>query len=202
MSLNGEDYQSFFSPLVGNTTTFLLEGRRTNLAFATMVTGFLARAHNPCAILDLDAFYSSNSDYLFSSLDAATAKSTSILVPEPGSDVGLELPKLFEASQKVVIIDSLNTLYHLIFIGDGGSRSRTLAFVLAGLSYFARTNEKVVILSMYRRERFYRARTDRSISALSDATASVAMTEGELKIRSERGPHWPGRTFVTRTPSV
>ena len=202
MSLNGGDYQSFFGPLIGNTTTFLLEGRHANLVFAAMMTGFLAKAHTPCAILDLDAFYSSNSDRLLSSFDAATAKSTHIWVPEPGSDVGLELSKLFEARQNVVIIDSLNTLHHLISMEDEGSRSRRLAFVLAGLSYLARTNDKAVILSMYRRERFYRARTGRSISALSDATASVAVVGGELRIRSERGPCWPGEAFVTRTPSV
>jgi len=201
MSVGEGGPQSFFGPLIGRTTTFLLEGRQANLAFASMMGGFLSLARSPSTILDFDAFYSSNSDRIFSSMDTATAKATTIRVPEPGSDIELELSNLFEAQQKVIIIDSLNSLYHLISLEDGSSRSRKLTFALAGLSYLARTGEKAVLLSMYRRERFYRSGTGRSISNLSDATASVELRDGELKVRSERGPAWPGGTFSSRIPS-
>ena len=198
MSLSGQ----FFAPLTGRTTTFLLNGREDNIVFASVVTSLLAQSHAPCAILDLDAFYSSNSDRIFPVMDATTARSTMIWVPRPGSDVELDLSALFDVPQGVVIIDSLNSLYHLISLEDVGSRGKKLTFALASLSYFARTNSKAVILTMYRREGFYRAGTGRSISGLSDGTASVTVIRGELKIRSERGPGWPGGEFSTRIPSV
>jgi len=64
----------------------------------------------------------------------------------------------------------------------------------------ARTNGKAVILSMYRREGFARWGTVRSISGLSDLTASVEARGRELLIRLERGPGWEGGVFSTRIP--
>ena len=202
MSLSGDDPRLFLEPLTGRTTTFMFDGRQANLDFARMAMGILSLAREPCAILDLDAFYSSNSVPVFSSMDTGTARSTIIRIPGPGSDVELELSRLFEAPQRFVIIDSLNTLYHLISLEDGSSRGRRLAFALASLSYLARTNEKAVILSMYWREGIFWAGTTRSISALSDSTVSVEVRDGILKIRTERGPSWPGGTFSSRIPSV
>ena len=198
MSLSGQ----FFAPLVGKTATFLMGGRRDNLAFAGAVVGFLAQSGAPCAILDLDAFYSSNSHRIFATMDAATARSSTVLVPKPGSRVELDLSTLFDAPQGVIIIDSLNSLYHLVSGEDGSSRGEKISFTLASLSYLARTNAKAVILSMYKREGLYRAGTARPISALSDVTASVTLSDGEVRIKSERGPGWPGGGFSVRFPSV
>jgi hypothetical protein len=200
MSLSGGEPGSFFGPLSGKTTTFLLDGREDNLSFAKMMVGLLARAHASCAILDLDAFYASNSDRIFASMDAGTARSTTVRVPAPESDVEREFSTVFDAQQKVLIIDSLNSLYHLISLGDGSSRSRKLTFALASLSYLARTSEKAVILTMYRREGFYRAGTGRSISTLSDNTVSVKVNDGEVAMTAERGTAWSGGAFSSRTP--
>lgn len=202
MSLSGDEPRLFFAPLTGKTTTFILEGRQANLGFVGTVMYLLSRACNSCIILDLDAFYSSNSDRLLSFMDAATAKSVIIRIPEPGSNIESQLSRLFETPQEVIIIDSLNSLYHLISLEDGSSRSRKLTFALSSLSYLARTNDKTVILSMYRRERFFRAGTGRPISALSDSTASVEVRDGILNIRTERGIAWPGGAFSSRILSV
>ena len=191
----------FFGPLTGKTTTFILDGRRANLSFASVVMRLLARAQSPCVVLDLDAFYSSNSDRIFSSMDASTAGSTEIRIPQPGLDVEHEFSHLFGARQKVVIIDSLNSLYHLMSLEDGSSRSRKLSFALASLSYMARTNEKAIILSMYRREGIHRAGTGRSISTLSEATVAVAVGKEDLYVTVERGAAWPGGKFSIRIPS-
>lgn len=179
----------------------MLEGRRANLEFASMAVSFLSQARTPCIVFDLDAFYSANSDRILSPLDQATAESTIIRVPEPGSNIELEFSRLFEMPQKIVIIDSLNSLYHLISFEDGNSRNRKLTFALAGLSYLARTNEIAVILTMYRREGFLRGGTGRSISALSDSTASVDVRDEMIRIRVERGTAWPGDAFSSRIPS-
>jgi hypothetical protein len=198
MSFSGEQAHPFFGPLVGRTTTFLLDGRESNLGFARTMMGLLGE--DACAILDLDAFYSSNADAILPSATARSAASSVIRVPGPGAGIEGEFSKIFEARQKVVVIDSLNSLYHLLSQEDGSARSRKLTFAVASLSYFARTNGKAVILSIYRREGFSRSATGRSISSLSDATASVAVNDGELTARIERGTAWPGGRFSSRIP--
>ena len=200
MSLSEGEPDSFLGPLSGKTTTFLFGDRQDNLSFARVTVGLLARARTSCAILDLDAFYSSNSDRIFSSVDAAAARSMVIRVPAPGSDIEREFSTLFGVPQRVLIIDSLNTLYHLVSMEDGSSRGRKLTFALAGLSYLARTNGKAVMLTMYRREGFYRSGTGRSISTLSDGTASVTVNHGEVAMTAERGTAWPGGAFSSRIP--
>ena len=202
MSLGADEPRGFLGPLTGRTTTFMLDGREANLGFAGLLMSQLSQAHAPGIILDLDAFYSSNAGRVLSSMDPATARATTIRVPDPGSDVEPELSSLFGAQQGVIIVDSLNSLYHLISLEDGSSRSRKLAFALASLSYLARTNRKVVLLSMYRREGLYRSGTGRSISALSDSTASVEIRDGAIRIRGERSLAWPGGEFSSRIPSV
>jgi len=200
MSFSAREARSFFDPLTGRTATFVLDGRLSNLDFARTLAGLLAQTGDSCTVLDLDAFYSSNSDQIFSLLAPLDPRESTIRIPEPGSDIEGELSKLFEARQRVVIIDSLNSLHHLISLEDGASRSRKLTFTVASLSYFARANGKAVILAMYRREGFYRSGKGRAISNLSDITASVGIRDGELTIRNERGPAWPGGRFSTRIP--
>jgi hypothetical protein len=201
MSFSTQQARSFLAPLTGKTTTFLLEDRRANLGFARTIMGVFSQTGYGCAIIDLDAFYSSNSDGIFRPLDQSSAGATVIRVPEPGADIEKEFSALFGARQKVIIIDSLNTLYHLISLEDGSSRSRKLAFALASLSYFARTNSRAVFLTMYRREGLTRGGTGRSISSHSDATMAVNMSGQELTLMSEQGSVWADRKFSIRIPS-
>jgi hypothetical protein len=199
MSFGAHEAQLFFSPLRGRTATFLLEDRLANLDFARAVVGLLAQTPDTAEILDLDAFYASNADSIFRSFSSPTI--ATLRVPEPGADIEGEFASMFEGSQGVVIVDSLNSFYHLISQEDGSSRSRKLNFAIAVLGYLAKANAKAVILSMYRREGFARRGTGRSISSLSDITASVYTRSQELLIRGERGPSWEGGVFSTRIPS-
>ena len=199
MSFGAREAQSFFAPLRGRTATFLLEDRLANLGFARSVISLLAQTPHTAEILDLDAFYSSNAAHIFGSLgspDVATLR-----VPEPGAEIEQEFATLFEGNQEVVIVDSLNSFFHLISQDDGSSRSRRLNFAVAGLAYLARANAKAVILSMYRREGLNRWGTGRPISGLSDITASVDARGQQLLIKAERGPGWEGGVFSTRIPS-
>ena len=198
MSLGEREAQSFFAPLKGRTATFLLEDRQANLDFARTVIGLLAQTPNTAEIFDLDALYASNADRIFKSL---TSPTVTLRVPEPGTNIEEGFAATFEGDQGVVIVDSLNSFYHLISQEDGSSRSRKLNFAIAALAYLARTNAKAVLLSMYKREGFTRWGTGRSISGLSDITASVDTRGQELLIRAERGPGWEGGVFSTRIPS-
>ena len=199
MNFTAREAQAFFAPLRGRTATFLLEDRRSNLDFSRSIIGLLAQTSDTAEILDLDAFYASNADYIFGSF--GSANTVTLKVPEPGADIEGEFAAMFEGNRGVVIVDSLNSFFHLISQDDGGSRSRKLNFAIAGLAYLARTNAKAVILSMYRREGFTRWGTGRSISGLSDVTASVDIKGQDLYIRAERGPGWKGGPFSIRIPS-
>ena len=186
---------------MGRTTTFILESRQANFDFARTIVTLLAKAETPCAVFDLDAFYSSNADRIFKPFTGDLADSTVIRIPEPGSDVEGEFASLFEVRPPVVIIDSLNSLYHLLSVEDGSARSRKLNFAVASLSYLARTNAKAVVLTMYRREGLQGSGSGRSISKLSDVTASVEVIGPELRFVCERGTAWAGGRFSIRSPS-
>lgn len=199
MSFNEGKDGSLLRPLFGKTTTFIVGGRQANVRFGRALMNSVAKIGRSCIVFDLDAFYSSNADLVFTGL-AGDTTSFSVKVPLPGSDTEAEFSSLFRARQEVVVIDSLNTFYHLISLEDGSSRGRKLMFALAGLSQFARTNGSAVVLSMYRREGFAKSGKGRSISNLSDITASVDVRGDELKILAERGSAWPGGVFSSRFP--
>ncbi|MDG6898977.1 MAG: hypothetical protein JRN12_02420 [Nitrososphaerota archaeon] len=194
-----EKSSAFLEPLIGKTTTFMLAGRQDNLAFARTIAGLLDASGRAAAVLDLDAFYSSHADLVLVPV-SARADSWTLRVPLPGSDIEDDVSQFIIAPQDTLILDSLNTLYHLFTLQGDSSRGRRLGFALAGLSYLARTNFKAVILSMYRREGSGRPGTARSISGLSDIAASVEVEGNELSMRTERGSAWPGGVFSIRIP--
>ena len=198
MSFSGDQAQSFFTPLWGRTATFLLDERESNLQFARTIVALAGCIGEACSILDLDALYSADANATFSR--PADSEATRILLPPPGAEVEVEFPKLFEAQQRVIIVDSLNSLYHLLSQADARSRSRKLTFAVESLSYLARKNNKAAVLTMYRREWSGRQGRSRPISRLSDITAEVEIGNGELSVRSERGSAWSGGRFSTRIP--
>ncbi len=200
MSFSAQQARSFFGPLKGKTSIFLVDGREANLSFAQGVTALLDLTEDGCAILDVDAFYSSNSDLILARLPSNSARSTLVQVPEPGSSIEAEFPNLFGTSSRIIIVDSLNTLYHLLSFGDGSSRSRKLAFAVASLSYLARTDRRAVLLTMYRRERSMGTGGGRSISELSDLTVSVEVRDSMLLMKCERGTAWPEGRFSIQIP--
>jgi hypothetical protein len=186
-------------PLAGKTTTLLVDARQANVNLARTLSDAVINANLSCVVFDLDACYSSNADQIFAGL---TGRAVYLMarIPAPGSDIEAEFSSLFRARHNVVVIDSLNSLYHLISMEDGTSRGRKVMFALASLSQFARANRSAIILSMYRREGLAKSAKGRSISNLSDVTASVSVRGNELKIKTERGSAWPGGTFSSRIP--
>jgi hypothetical protein len=195
MSFSAQQAYSFFGPLRGKTSSFVVAGRRANLLLAETMSLFVALTGNGCAILDLDALYSSNSDRIFGRLPVAAGRSTVIHVPAPDSSVETELVKLFASDSQVLIIDSLNSLHHLLSSDDARSRSRKLAFAIASLSYLARTDRKAVLFTMYKRERPVRTGARRSIADLTDLTVLVETDESEASLKCVRGSAWPGGRF-------
>lgn len=201
MSFNARREDLFINPLSGHTTTFLVKERQTNLTFTRNVLSVLVWKRCPCAILDIDALYSSNSDYVFGLLSEEETRSIEIVVPRPGSDTTAEIADLLGSNpDRALIIDSLNSLYHLLSTNGRSSKNRNLAFVLALLSFIARTERKAVFLTMYQREKSVNLRRERPISHLSDFTVVVSAEKGALSLKCERGLVWPGGALVIPNP--
>jgi hypothetical protein len=194
--LNSPRGGPFTFPCYGHTTTFLLEAKKTNLAFARAILHHLSLNGHQCKVLDIDALYSSNSDYVFGPLSERQARAVEILVPDPESDLESSITGLLASrSGKTIIIDSLNSLYHLISTGGSSLRGRKLAFIMACFSYIARTESKAVLTTMYQRERTTHFSGRRQISDLSDHTVFAELRGNALTLKYDRGYSRPGDIF-------
>jgi hypothetical protein len=201
MSFNARREDLFINPLSGHTTTFLVKERRTNLTFARNMLSILVWKKRPCTILDIDALYSSNSDYVFGLLSEEETHSIEIVVPRPGSNTTAEIADLLGSSpDRALIIDSLNSLYHLLSTNGRSSKNRNLTFVLALLSFIARTERKAIFFTMYQRGKSVNLRREKPISHLSDFTVVVNAKKGALSLKCERGLVWPGGALVIPNP--
>jgi hypothetical protein len=197
MSAGDRHGGTLLGPLYGRTTTFMVDSRRTNLALAWS----LVRSGARLRVLDIDALYSSNSEFLFGGASDG-AEAAEIIVPEPGFPLEREVAGLLgSGTESALVVDSLNSLYHLLPAGGRGSRNTGLAFVVALLSFAARTQGVAVILTMYVRERAGRLGRAKSISDMSDASVSASLRGGSLNLRRERGPAWPGGSLSVPIPS-
>jgi hypothetical protein len=178
--------------LRGRTATFTVEGRAANLAFAREVVAHCVREGGVCAVLDIDALYASNSDSILGGFTVEQARSVEVVVPEPGSPIEKSVLEIAASGQRrTVVIDSLNSLYHLLSVGARSHRVRELSFIVAMLSYLARVEASAVVMTMYRRERDLRFNRGPGISGLSDAAFTVIPAGGSMRLRCDS--EWPGR---------
>jgi len=190
----------FFGPLKGKTATFLLPDRSANLAFARAVTAMVAASGRTCSIFDLDAFYSSNAGFLFGPPSASGRGKVFIQVPKPSVRLEDEFPRLFSGGGSVVIVDTLNTLFHLLSSDEGAYRSRKFSFAVASLSFTAKESGSAIMLAMYRRELLSRGGLGRSMSSYSDVVVSVERKDSGVTMVTERGKAWGEGTFSIRIP--
>ena len=190
----------FFRPLKGKTATFLLPDRSANLAFARAVTMMIVASGRTCSIFDLDAFYSSNAGLLFSPPLAPGRGKVLIRVPKPSSRLEDDFPRLFSGGQSVVIVDTLNTLFHLLSSDEGAYRSRKFSFAVASLSFTAKESGSAIMLAMYRRELLSRGGLGRSMSSYSDVVVGVERKDSAVTMVTERGRAWEEGAFSIRIP--
>jgi hypothetical protein len=192
---------AFLRPLERKTITFMFDDRGTNIAFACALASILARSRATCEVFDLDALYASNADRIFGKLPSEATSRIKLRVPEPGADIEAEFSHLFTSDCSHIIVDSLNSFYHLVSFEDGVYRGRKLSFAVAGLAYAAATRGGTAIMSMYRREGPPRTGTGASISGLADVTVGVRMVGRDLLLKTERGIAWSGGSYSIRIPS-
>lgn len=163
----------------GGVVTLLVEGRAANRSLGRQLVRYAVRKKLSCTIFDVDALYSSNSDYIFGSLADDEARSVEVLIPLAGSDLTSEIAEVVSADRSgVLIIDSFNSIYHLLTTMGRSPRSRNLAFALAFLSYLARNDGRTVFITKYIRS------VEGRVSAYdtTDRMASVTLKGGVLSM--------------------
>jgi hypothetical protein len=181
LSSRGKEEYGFDS-LLGHTVTFVVDERKTNLALARCIMRYLAMRGLSCAVLDADAFYASNSGCIIASIPEESGTRIEFLVPDVGSNLQTEFGQLFGIDpHTVLIVDSLNSVFHLLPAEGHGSRNRNLAFVMSLFSYLSRTDRRTVFLTMYRRNS--RSEGRNPISALSDQSIAVSLMDGKVLLR-------------------
>ncbi len=198
MSLSIEQARLLIEPLRGRTIAFLVNDRQTNLSLMKGMTAAATTAARGCTVLDIDAFFSSNSYEILACLPPAAAKSVCIHVPDTFANTESEFSKVFKTDSEVIMVQSLNTLYHLFQSSGVGSRTRKVAFAMICLAYFAKASGKVVMVIMYGRDKVMKIGGGGSISDFADATVLVEDSRHGLSLKCGRGMLWPEGEFHLR----
>lgn len=193
MSL-GSPVADFLEPLTGTTTAFLLGDKDSKIALARAILPYLAEREEGCCVLDFDAFFSSGIESVTSNVQREHLKDIEVVIPQPGSDIEATLAEVFTGSRSL-IIDSTNSLYHLLAYQRPKSASRKLAFLIAALSRWAQANSRLVIANTYEREPPIRRRAG-SFSTFFDVAVSVSSRPRGLGFTCRKGNPWQNRNFI------
>lgn len=196
MSFSAQQVRVFLGPLQGKVAVFLVPDRISNLALGQLFLSSLEAGGKTCTILDIDAFYASNSDLLAKSISGGLTENLWLYIPEVGTgaeDIVLHLLK--ERRSDVIIVDNLNSFFHLFSFDDRNSASRKFTFLMALLSYAAHSNNVSVLTTMYEREKPIPRRRDRSFSELGDVSLTVRHAGGRLTLRCDQCASWPDGTL-------
>jgi hypothetical protein len=170
----------------------MVPDRISNLALGRLLLSSLEASGKTCTILDIDAFYSSNSDLLAKNVPLGQTENVLLYIPEVGAGAEDIVLRLFnERRPDSVIIDNLNSLFHLFSFDGRSSASRKFAFLMDLLSYLARSNNVGVMTTMYERERPVPRRRARSFSGIGDISLTVRHAQGWLTLRCDSCEGWP-----------
>ncbi len=196
MSIGVQRAKSFLDPLRGKLSVFVVKDRPSGLLLGRLLTSCASSLNSPYAVLDLDAFYASNFDFMKDSDLPAGHNAARFQIPEVGSKVSEALLGfLRQGESKVLILDNLNSFFHLLSAEHPTSAARKLTFATAVMSQIARTNGVAFLCTIYERDGPIRRNRPRSFSENGDATVSVKVDEGRLVLRCRRGTLWPSGSF-------
>jgi len=196
MSFGVHQLNEFHASVQGKAVVFLVPDRQTNLLLARLFLASAAAAEVSCHVLDMDAFYASNSVSIAEGFSQQEMKDIQLQIPtiRAGGEV---VPEFFPYTDEgFVVIDDLNSLYHTFSSADEGTAGRKLTFLVQSLSFMARTNRLTILATVYERERPVFTRRRRLFAGLGDASVSARREGGLLALRCDRGAIWPGRTLI------
>lgn len=188
----------FLSSLRGKISVFLVADRATNLALAKLFLSVFGATGTPSSVFDIDSFYASNSEALVGDVSGADSRTVQLRIPRLGAtseEIVSQLLKRDDASEAVVI-SNLNSIFHLFASNDHSSAAgRKFAFLMALLSFTARTNDMNILAIMYQRERPIPTPRTRPFSRLGDSLILAKRLGDNLVLQSEYGVSWPSRTL-------
>lgn len=180
--------------LKGKTVTFVVDDRQTNMLLARF---FLSQTGATFRVLDLDALYSSCADFILRGDSERGPDSAEICVPLPGAQVEPLLAAFLDSSGRYLIVDSVNTMNHILSLESRRARGRSLAFMMAAFAAYASAENACAILTMYQRG-WPTPREGYQLHDMSDASVSVKAVEGGLLLTHMRGLAWAdGVAFVS-----
>lgn len=191
---------AFFAPLKHKTTTFVVEGREANLQLAQFILNLAACLKLRVLVLDTDAFYAAN--VVLVSETQPEVQKRGVFIRIPTKDLKLEdwlVDSLF-TRYELLIVDDLNTLHHLLSSLEARSGSRKLHFIGRTLSYLARSDNRTVILTLYKSvmDSTTRGQSKRSLSKQSDLVISVELHDSSIRFTCDQGRAWAGNLFSVR----
>src|SRR5712691_3341525 len=192
--------EAFLTPLRSRSTVFLVDNRATDLLFSRFLLGCLVRTRNEALVADINAFYGSNARRVAPESDALQNISLSLPPPSFAVEPWIIDFLIGAVDAAVVILDDLNTLYHLLSF-DGSKRAgNRMSFLMALTSFLARTRRQTIISKVDARNRPIQnsRRGARSLDRLGDLRVSVEYQANELTFTSKNGRGWRDGTFSVR----
>jgi hypothetical protein len=153
-------------------------------------------ANKTAVVLDTDAIYASNSRILADQLSETCLQSITLRIPARGPIKASLIASIFSTKKyDALLVDDLNTLYHLLSMEDR-SAIRELTAVAKILSYFCRENRTMAFLTAYSAGETLRKETgQRSLLRIGDLSISMSMSDSTLHFRCDHGVAWPDNTF-------
>ena len=186
--------KAFLSPLQNKVTVFLVDGRASHLLLARFLLNCLCTTDNRSVVLDTDAMFASNSKGLASRLNEHCLENITLWIPSL-DPTKASLVNLIFSKYDVLIVDDLNTLYHLISMGDY-SAIRELTAMTRILSYFCRENGKTAFLTVYSAgESLKKVIGQRSLFRMGDISISTRTDDTAIRFTCDHGTAWLNNTF-------
>jgi hypothetical protein len=185
----------FFAPLRQKSTIFIINGRETNISFARFLLGCICVTKKRVLILDMNAFYASNILLLNKKLTENCLGNTIITVPTDDSKLESWLISSTFSKNDLLIIDNLNTVYHLMSINGRRFNIRRLYAITSILSYLAQTNEISIFLTVYRTTSERVKNTPRSLDQMGETSISVKIHDSTINFQCNTGRAWINGTF-------
>lgn len=191
---------AFFAPLKRKTTTFVVEGREVNLHLAQFLIGLASVLKWRVLVLDTGAFYAANIISVSEKQPDNQKRGVSIRIPT--NDLRLEewLVDSILTKYELLIVDDMNSLHHLLGFLEKRSGGRKLHFIGRTLSYFARSENRTVVLNLYKNvmDSAPLGESSRSLAKYADLVVSVELQDSFIRFRCNQGRAWANNFFSAR----
>lgn len=195
MSVSVQQAKDFLGPLRGLLSTFVLKDRPAGIEFCRFLFSCVSAGSGTFTVFDTDAFFASNSDAIAGDRRGGTA--LELFIPEPGSDPQEAVPDfLAEARTEFLLVENINSLFRLFSSDDRDSAGQKVAFTMAILSQFARTNGVGVLSTSYPSARVEGLSRGRPLADLADATIPVDVQPSGVQFRCKGRSLWPGGPYL------